>query len=189
MTYENVHAGGGTMLTWPSLTTLQAGAVYEITVNGANAHPFHIHVNPYQVVNMGADSYADGYFQVGDWHDTLMIQEMAGDLVIRYHTDVFTGKIVVHCHILEHEDQGMMGILSIGGTEGATYADAESLDSTCYRGKFTGSSTDTDIDGTTGSSTDTDTDTDGTTRSSSSSGQAASLVSTVVFAVCGNLAV
>eukprot|EP00931_Biecheleriopsis_adriatica_P021476 TRINITY_DN1403_c0_g1_i1.p1 TRINITY_DN1403_c0_g1~~TRINITY_DN1403_c0_g1_i1.p1 ORF type:complete len:747 (+),score=100.66 TRINITY_DN1403_c0_g1_i1:41-2281(+) len=136
MTYENVHANGGTMQTWPPLTTLQVGGVYEITTNGAAAHPFHIHVNPYQVVGMGADSYADGYFQVGDWHDTLMIPEMTGPLVLRYHTDVFTGKIVLHCHILEHEDEGMMGILSIAGTEGSTFAQAETLDNTCYRAKF-----------------------------------------------------
>lgn len=140
MTYENVHANGGTMLTWPSMTTLDAGAVYEIQTNGANGHPLHIHVNPYQIISMGEDSYADGYFQVGDWHDTLMIQEMAGNLGFRFHTDRFTGKVVIHCHILAHEDQGMMGILSIGGNEGAVFAEAESLDPTCYRGAFSGSS-------------------------------------------------
>ena len=40
---------------------------------------------------------------------------------------------MIHCHILEHEDQGMMGIFEITGTEGATYTDAETLDPTCYR--------------------------------------------------------
>ena len=71
------------------------------------------------------------YFQAGDWHDTLY--DGAGAATVRLYTDTFTGKMVIHCHILEHEDQGMMGIFEITGTEGATYTDAETLDPTCYR--------------------------------------------------------
>jgi len=26
------------------------------------------------------------------------------------------GEVITHCHILEHEDEGMMGLFSIGGT-------------------------------------------------------------------------
>ena len=55
----------------------------------------------------------------GDWHDTLL--QGGDETKVRLFTDSFAGKVVVHCHILEHEDQGMMGLLSIGGTEGALY--------------------------------------------------------------------
>jgi len=135
MTYANVHQNGGTMSSWPPLVTLQAGNVYEVTVGEVGEHPFHIHVNPFQVTNMGAEALSNGYFWVGDWHDTLLIPG-AESATIRYHTDVFTGKLVLHCHILEHEDEGMMGIMQIDGTEGATFAQVETLDSTCYRGSF-----------------------------------------------------
>ena len=42
------------------------------------------------------------------------------------------GKAVVHCHILEHEDEGMMAWFQIDGTEGTQYAAASTIDSTCY---------------------------------------------------------
>jgi FtsP/CotA-like multicopper oxidase with cupredoxin domain len=141
MTYANTHAGGGTMRTWTPMATLQVGKVYEFSVSGANAHPLHIHVNPYQITSMPAASYGGGYFAVGDWHDTLLLSEMGGgnNLQVRTQTDVFTGKVVVHCHILEHEDEGMMNIMEVVGTEGATYAAAETLDPTCYRTAFVAS--------------------------------------------------
>ena len=34
MSYENVHANGGTMLTWDALATLNVGELYEFTVKG-----------------------------------------------------------------------------------------------------------------------------------------------------------
>jgi len=139
MTYDNVHANGGTMADWPALTTFQVGSVYELTVTGVNAHPLHLHVIPFQITAMPADSYNGGYFQVGDWHDTLMISETGGgsQVTVRQQTDVFTGKMVVHCHILEHEDEGMMAYISIAGTEGTLYSDAENLGCACYRNAFT----------------------------------------------------
>jgi len=43
---------------------------------------------------------------------------------------------VVHCHILEHEDEGMMAWIDIVGTEGDTFDDAESVDGACYRSAY-----------------------------------------------------
>merc|ERR1740138_1908104 len=106
-----------------------------MTVTGANAHPFHMHVNPYQITAMTDASYGGGYFTTGDWHDTLLVADGGGGLstTVRTQTDTFTGKVVIHCHILEHEDEGMMGYISITGTEGAVWSGAEGIDSTCYR--------------------------------------------------------
>jgi FtsP/CotA-like multicopper oxidase with cupredoxin domain len=36
-----------------------------------------------------------------------------GRIVIRIHFTNYTGRTVVHCHILNHEDAGMMAILEI----------------------------------------------------------------------------
>ena len=46
---------------------------------------------------------------------------------MRQHIDRFTGDMVLHCHVLEHEDIGMMTIINITGAEGTT----------AYRDKFT----------------------------------------------------
>mmetsp|Transcript_53179 Transcript_53179/g.91340 ORF Transcript_53179/g.91340 Transcript_53179/m.91340 type:complete len:345 (-) Transcript_53179:252-1286(-) len=49
--------------------------------------------------------------------------------------------MVAHCHILVHEDQGMMGYFDVGGTEGAVFTAAQSSDSTCYYLANSGDST------------------------------------------------
>lgn len=72
--------------------------------NSAANHPFHIHVNPFQVVDQNGFSY---------WKDTLLVsgvnnkgENNALTVVSRY--DDFDGEFVLHCHNLDHEDQGMM---------------------------------------------------------------------------------
>jgi len=137
MTYANTHANGASMATWPPLANFAVGTVQELEVTGVAAHPLHIHVDPYQITAMPAASYYDGYFAVGDWHDTLMIDTLGGGSVtVRMQTDRFTGKMVVHCHILEHEDEGMMAFFNITGDEGTGYSSASALDSTCYEDAF-----------------------------------------------------
>ena len=57
-----------------------------------------------RTIELSASS-AGNYFLGGDWHDVLMSANNA--VSVRLQTDKFTGKQVFHCHILEHEDQGM----------------------------------------------------------------------------------
>ena len=72
-------------------------------------HPFHIHVNPFEYVRKGPDGRDETI-----WRDTLMVRQGSPEeIVTRY--DDFTGKFVQHCHILSHEDQGMMELLEIVG--------------------------------------------------------------------------
>ena len=96
------------MSEWPALMSWSVGGVHEAVVTGTNAHPLHIHVNPFQITAMPSASYYNDYFMTGDWHDTLMIPDFSGSdaVTVRMNTDSFTGKVVVHCHILEHEDEG-----------------------------------------------------------------------------------
>ena len=96
------------------------------------SHPFHIHVNPFQVVEIldpnGRDVSAAGSVDdaggsvdpqyaglKGVWKDTLWIKSLApsqqdGYYTIRVRTRYqrYIGEFVLHCHILDHEDQGMM---------------------------------------------------------------------------------
>jgi FtsP/CotA-like multicopper oxidase with cupredoxin domain len=79
-------------------------------------HPFHIHVNPFQIVDIQpadpATGLSDASKQVyegmkGTWKDTIMVNQDA-IITIRTRYSRYIGQYVLHCHILDHEDQGMM---------------------------------------------------------------------------------
>ena len=46
------------------------------------------------------------------WQDTASVPPK-GQIVIRINFLNYTGKTVLHCHILNHEDLGMMAVLEI----------------------------------------------------------------------------
>ena len=69
----------------------------------SNWHPFHIHINPYQVVAVNGQPVPVRSFQ-----DTTAVPPF-GEITIRTRYLDFTGRWVYHCHILLHEDRGMMG--------------------------------------------------------------------------------
>lgn len=86
--------------------------------NGAAVpHPFHIHVNPFLITrvtslvepgSVGAPVDVTAR-EIGAplWRDTLLMKHgYTYDLLTRY--DTFSGEFVGHCHILDHEDNGMM---------------------------------------------------------------------------------
>lgn len=81
-------------------------------------HPFHIHVNPFQVSRIldpqGKDVSVSGekndpqYANTkGTWKDTLFVKK-GYRVFVRTRYQRYIGEYVLHCHILEHEDQGMM---------------------------------------------------------------------------------
>ncbi|MDF2389118.1 multicopper oxidase domain-containing protein [Nostoc ellipsosporum NOK] len=139
----------------------------ELTLGGADewtlesyfvGHPFHIHVNPFQIVKIldpngndislpnGIDN-PDGKCErdpkdpktpkcdpqypglKGVWKDTLWVKSLISNpppklsdlppktglytIVVRSRYQRYTGEFVLHCHILDHEDQGMMQNVSI----------------------------------------------------------------------------
>lgn len=70
-------------------------------------HPFHIHVNPFQVISVnGIDVERYGY------DDTFPVPGHS-TVVIRTKYKDFDGKYVLHCHILFHEDHGMMQVVEV----------------------------------------------------------------------------
>lgn len=89
------------------------GAVEEWTlINTSNVeHPFHIHVNDFQVFEV------NGVAQPLEWRDTITIPAKVGNVngSVRFRTrfEDFTGKFVLHCHILQHEDIGMMQVVEV----------------------------------------------------------------------------
>jgi L-ascorbate oxidase len=93
------------------------------------AHPFHIHINPFQVIRIetptALNKYAEPYAPKDNfiWQDVIAIppaiissdgtQITPGRVVIRQTYLDFTGTYVLHCHILAHEDRGMMQLVRV----------------------------------------------------------------------------
>jgi L-ascorbate oxidase len=113
--------------------TLGTAEEWKLTSNGTG-HPFHIHVNPFEIVsivnnaNPGVDVSVLGTPDAGNdpqypglkgvWKDTLWIKPNY-TVTIRTRYERYIGDFVLHCHILDHEDGGMMQNLAIvlpGGT-------------------------------------------------------------------------
>ena len=91
------------------------GAVEEWTIANASPmdHPFHLHVWPMQVVA------ADDVDPTGrpDWRDVVIVPARS-QVTVRIRFADFGGRTVYHCHVLDHEDQGMMGIVEAGPARG-----------------------------------------------------------------------
>ncbi len=98
--------------------TLTLGTSSKWTLSAGNwgPHPFHIHVNPFQLVSVDCEAGADPLLDFGLdqnlWRDTLLVQKGCTYEVLTTYEE-FTGKFVQHCHILPHEDQGMMEVIEI----------------------------------------------------------------------------
>jgi hypothetical protein len=86
---------------------------FRITVKGAD-HPFHMHVNPMWVLRVDVPDEKGELHNVLPepmWMDTVPIPRNGGRVVFRTRFDDFVGQWVNHCHILLHEDMGMMQIV------------------------------------------------------------------------------
>jgi len=80
---------------------------WELINTGVMDHPFHIHGNAFQVISRN-----DRPESLMAWRDTVLVKR--GETVrIRIPFRDFAGKTVYHCHVLDHEDLGMMGNLLI----------------------------------------------------------------------------
>lgn len=100
-------------------------AVEYILINANhNVHPFHIHVNRFQVQEMGSELSVEEYpalaevmkFDPNVWRDVVVVPPN-GRARIWVQYKEYTGKTVIHCHFLAHEDTGMMSTLFIGNPD------------------------------------------------------------------------
>lgn len=76
--------------------------VPDMSHGGVEGHPFHIHVNSFEVMSVNGVAQAPGTIQ-----DTIWVPRNSA-VVIRMRFKEWVGKAVYHCHILPHEDTGMM---------------------------------------------------------------------------------
>lgn len=80
---------------------------WTITQNTTNNpfHVYHIHINPFQVVQNGTGKTYDPPI----WFDSITLPAQAnGPVVMLTKFEDYTGEYVLHCHFLGHEDRGMM---------------------------------------------------------------------------------
>jgi FtsP/CotA-like multicopper oxidase with cupredoxin domain len=74
-----------------------------------HAHGFHIHVNPFKVTKVNGEAVPRPF-----WRDTFALSGQDDDsFTCEMNLDDFTGTFVQHCHVLTHEDLGMMEALEI----------------------------------------------------------------------------
>lgn len=74
-------------------------------------HPFHQHTDGAVILNIrgGDPNYAQLYTTINGFKDTINVPPM-GSVTMLVPVLDYTGDTVFHCHILGHEDIGMMGI-------------------------------------------------------------------------------
>jgi FtsP/CotA-like multicopper oxidase with cupredoxin domain len=87
-------------------------------------HVFHIHQNPFLVTEINGIA-----LPIPEWHDSIVVPAATfpgamvpitnpnvtfGSITFVTHFDPITvGSFVTHCHVLQHEDIGMMQLLDI----------------------------------------------------------------------------
>ncbi len=74
-----------------------------------HAHVYHIHVNPFKITSINGRKLSTPL-----WRDTFVLTKRSGDsLVFESNFDDFTGRFVEHCHVIAHEDLGMMAAVEV----------------------------------------------------------------------------
>lgn len=89
--------------------TVNLNAVEEWTITTSDGfpHPFHMHVNDMYVVKINGQDHPKPF-----WADTIAIPPN-GSITFRVRFKDYDGSFVWHCHVLEHEDLGMMQLVTI----------------------------------------------------------------------------
>ena len=75
-------------------------------------HVFHIHTNPFQVTKMNGKPLA-----VPQWRDTAIVERLRdnqpGTLTFRSRFLDYIGIYMLHCHMMNHEEMGMMQTVEV----------------------------------------------------------------------------
>ncbi len=88
------------------MTTVQTGRYlhWRIVNETDEIHPFHIHQVHFLAYKQNGHSFASPM-----WMDTINVPARGEiDLVMDFTDPIIKGMSVFHCHLLKHEDKGMM---------------------------------------------------------------------------------
>ena len=77
-------------------------------------HSFHIHQTPFLVTEVGGARWDDDSLR-GTFSVPPATDQGSGMLkvVIPFTDPVIVGRFVYHCHAVDHEDKGMMGVIEV----------------------------------------------------------------------------
>jgi suppressor of ftsI len=88
------------------MTTVKVGSYvhWRVNNNTRESHPFHIHQVHFLVYQ------SDGKLRAqAEWMDTVNVEpQQSVDLVMDFTDPIIRGMSLFHCHLLKHEDKGMM---------------------------------------------------------------------------------
>ena len=89
--------------------TVRSGTIEEWTITNTSPmdHPIHLHVWPMQVIEERGK-----LIEQPTWQDVVNVAAHS-NVTVRILFDDFAGRSVYHCHILDHEDKGMMGVIEV----------------------------------------------------------------------------
>jgi FtsP/CotA-like multicopper oxidase with cupredoxin domain len=74
-----------------------------------HAHVFHVHTNPFKITKRNGTALSPPL-----WRDTYVLTKSAGDSITFESNFVdYPGKFVEHCHVVSHEDLGMMSSIEV----------------------------------------------------------------------------
>ncbi len=88
--------------------TVDAGTIEEWTLTNTSPmdHPLHLHVWSMQIIETEGPP-----LRQPTWQDVVNIPARS-NVKVRVAFDDFARRTVYHCHILDHEDHGMMGVIN-----------------------------------------------------------------------------
>lgn len=114
-------------------STLDTIEVWAISNSTQEAHPIHLHGSPFQVLMRGATVATPGQPLPQDgelpadhemgWKDTIIVYPGERVDIIKgvYDFSDASSPFMYHCHLLEHEDDGMMGQYIVRSLDQALY--------------------------------------------------------------------
>tara|TARA_R110002049_G_scaffold29028_6_gene98846 strand:- start:46 stop:1524 length:1479 start_codon:yes stop_codon:yes gene_type:complete len=109
---RNQHSINGNSFEMDRLNfSVRRGATEIWAIDGQNmAHPFHVHGVRFQVLSENDGPVSS---RNSGWKDTVLVNRRA-EIAIRFDQPApASTPFMFHCHILEHEDGGMMGQFSV----------------------------------------------------------------------------
>jgi bilirubin oxidase len=74
-------------------------------------HPFHLHGASFQILTLNGEPPTEAD---RGWKDTVVVWDEVTEIIVRFdHVATDKNPYMLHCHILEHEDYGMMGQFTV----------------------------------------------------------------------------
>jgi hypothetical protein len=107
-----ISVNGVTFNTWCPFKTAagsnwQFGQLNEWLLQNSEPHPFHLHLYHQQVVSGCGSSHL-----AGEYYDTISAADGAA-CTVRFVTRTHAARVMLHCHVLAHEDAGAMGWIHV----------------------------------------------------------------------------